>query len=70
MDLQSCIEMGYIASAVLFIFGLKMLGSARTAKRGYLVSAVGMLFAVIATLLINVPLSCCVREHYSQRNNT
>ena len=53
MDLQSCIEMGYIASAVLFIFGLKMLGSARTAKRGNLVSAVGMLIAVIATLLIN-----------------
>ena len=47
MDLQSSIEMGYIVAAVLFIFGLKMLGSARTAKRGNLVSAVGMLVAVI-----------------------
>ena len=52
MDLQSCIEMGYIVSAVLFIFGLKMLGSAQTAKRGNLVSAVGMLVAVVATLLV------------------
>ena len=51
MDLQSSIEMGYIVAAVLFIFGLKMLGSARTAKRGNLVSAVGMLIAVIASLV-------------------
>jgi H+-translocating NAD(P) transhydrogenase subunit beta len=46
------IQLSYIASAVLFIFGLKMLGSAKTAKRGNLVSAVGMLVAVVATLMV------------------
>jgi NAD(P) transhydrogenase subunit beta len=52
MNLRNLIEYSYIFSAVLFIFGLKMLGSARTAKRGNFVSAVGMLVAVVATLLI------------------
>jgi NAD(P) transhydrogenase subunit beta len=41
----------YIAASILFIFGLKMLGRAETAKRGNLVSATGMLIAVVATLL-------------------
>ncbi len=45
------IELAYIASAVLFIFGIKMLGRAETARRGNIVSAVGMLIAVVATLL-------------------
>ena len=51
MNRAAFIELAYIAAAVLFIFGLKMLGSARTAKRGNLVSALGMLIAVAATLL-------------------
>ncbi|MFU8887586.1 MAG: NAD(P)(+) transhydrogenase (Re/Si-specific) subunit beta [Trueperaceae bacterium] len=41
----------YIAASILFITGLKMLGRAETAKRGNAVSAVGMLIAVVATLL-------------------
>lgn len=41
----------YIVSAVLFIFGLKMLSSQATARRGNLVSAIGMLIAIVATLL-------------------
>ncbi len=48
----AAIEFSYIAAAVLFIMGLKMLGSARTAKRGNLVSSVAMLIAVTATLLV------------------
>ena len=51
MNRAAFVELAYIAAAVLFIFGLKMLGSARTAKRGNLVSAAGMLIAVAATLL-------------------
>jgi NAD(P) transhydrogenase subunit beta len=42
----------YIAASVLFIYGLKMLGRADTARRGNLVSALGMLIAVVATLLV------------------
>lgn len=41
----------YIAASILFIIGLKMLGRAETAKRGNRISAVGMLIAVVATLL-------------------
>ncbi|MCL4181513.1 MAG: NAD(P)(+) transhydrogenase (Re/Si-specific) subunit beta [Verrucomicrobia bacterium] len=41
----------YILASVLFVFGLKMLSSARTARQGNWVSAVGMLVAVLATLV-------------------
>ena len=40
----------YLLAAVLFIFGLKMLSSVKTAARGNLVSAVGMLLACVVTL--------------------
>ena len=39
----------YILAAMLFIFGLKMLGSPETARRGNLVSASGMFLAVVVT---------------------
>ena len=41
----------YVAAAILFIFGLKLLGSPATARKGNLISATGMLVAVIVTLL-------------------
>ncbi|HEB51125.1 MAG TPA: NAD(P)(+) transhydrogenase (Re/Si-specific) subunit beta [Desulfobulbus sp.] len=41
----------YVISAALFIFGLKMLSSPATARRGNLVSALGMLLAIVVTLL-------------------
>lgn len=44
-------ELAYIAAAVLFIVGLKLLGRADTARRGNMISAVGMAIAVVATLL-------------------
>ncbi|MHB8789714.1 MAG: NAD(P)(+) transhydrogenase (Re/Si-specific) subunit beta [Desulfobulbaceae bacterium] len=40
----------YVISAGLFIFGLKMLSSPATARQGNLVSAAGMLLAIVATL--------------------
>ena len=40
----------YVLAAVLFIFGLKLLGSPATARRGNLVSALGMFIAVLVTL--------------------
>ncbi len=45
------IQMAYVVAAALFIFGLKQLGSAATARRGNLLSALGMLLAVVAALL-------------------
>ena len=51
MDLNIVINFTYILSAILFVFGLKMLSSPATARKGNLVSAVGMLLAVVATLI-------------------
>ncbi len=45
------INLAYIAAAILFIFGIKMLGSATTARRGNMLSSLGMLLAVVVTLL-------------------
>ena len=44
------INVWYIVAAALFIFGLKQLGSPATAVRGNLLSAIGMLIAVVVTL--------------------
>ena len=49
--METLINLSYIAASILFIFGIKMLGSPDTARRGNTVSAVGMLLAVIVTLL-------------------
>ena len=43
-------NLAYIVSAALFIFGLKMLGHPATARRGNLLSATGMLIAIVASL--------------------
>lgn len=43
-------NLAYIVSAILFIFGLKMLGSPATARKGNGLSAIGMLIAVVAGL--------------------
>jgi NAD(P) transhydrogenase subunit beta len=50
---NTIIVLAYIVSSILFIFGLKMLSKATTAARGNQISAVGMLIAIVATLLYN-----------------
>ena len=49
--MDNLIQFSYVVAAALFIFGLKQLGSPATARRGNMVSAVGMLIAVVAALL-------------------
>ena len=51
MSSAMLINLTYVASAILFIFGLKLLGSPDTARRGNVISALGMLIAVVVTLL-------------------
>ncbi|MBC2606650.1 NAD(P)(+) transhydrogenase (Re/Si-specific) subunit beta [Pelagicoccus albus] len=51
MDAHDFVNLAYVASATLFVFGIKMLGAAETARRGNLVSGLGMLLAVVITLL-------------------
>lgn len=50
MNIELLANLSYIVSAALFIFGLKMLGSPATARRGNLFSSMGMLIAVVAGL--------------------
>ena len=45
-------ELLYLLVAVLFIVGLKLLSSVRTAARGNALSAVGMLLAAVVTLML------------------
>ncbi len=44
-------ELIYLLAAILFVFGLKQLSSPRTARRGNVIAALGMLIAVVVTLL-------------------
>ena len=48
---ENIIYISYLISSVLFIIGLKMLSSPKTARTGNFYSAVGMLIAICATLL-------------------
>ncbi len=50
MNIELIANLSYIVAAVLFIFGLKMLGNPATARRGNRLSAFGMLIAVVAGL--------------------
>ena len=50
-DIATIINLAYVVAAALFILGLKLLSHPDTAKRGNFVSAVGMLIAVVVTLL-------------------
>jgi len=52
---QTFIDLGYIAASILFILGIKMLGKPERARRGNLVSALGMLIAVTVALF-----ECCL----------
>lgn len=48
--MDALINLAYVAASALFIFGLKGLAHPRTAVRGNLLGAVGMLVAIVATL--------------------
>ena len=51
LDFQIVQQLGYIFSAMLFIYGLKMLSKEDTAARGNLVSSTGMFLAVLVTIV-------------------
>jgi NAD(P) transhydrogenase subunit beta len=48
---ETVIQIAYLAAAVLFILGLKGLASPATARRGMLYAEIGMLVAIVGTLL-------------------
>ena len=49
VDLNFLQQIGYVFSAMLFIYGLKMLGKEDTAVKGNVISALGMLLALLVT---------------------
>ena len=51
------IDLAYLLSAVLFIFGLKRMQSPVTARTGNALASLGMLVAVVATLFLQEILS-------------
>jgi NAD(P) transhydrogenase subunit beta len=51
MNREILINSAYIVASGLFIVGLKMLGRQGTARKGNLLSGVGMLIAIVVTLL-------------------
>jgi proton-translocating NAD(P)+ transhydrogenase subunit beta len=53
--IEVLIDFGYIVASILFIIGIKMLGRPERARRGNMVSALGMLIAVVSALF-----ECCL----------
>ena len=51
MEITTFINLAYVVAVALFILGIKGLSSPATAKRGNLLSALGMFIAVVVTLL-------------------
>jgi H+-translocating NAD(P) transhydrogenase subunit beta len=49
-------DISYLVSAVLFIYGLKMLSHPRTARNGNIIASIGMLIAIIATVYFGAKL--------------
>jgi len=49
--MKAVIEITYLVSSILFIFGIKKLASPKTARQGNLYAAIGMFLAIVATLL-------------------
>jgi NAD(P) transhydrogenase subunit beta len=47
------INFTYVLAAALFIFGLKLLGHPSSARKGNLLSAIGMLIAIVVTMFDN-----------------
>ena len=50
---QTILELSYLVAAILFVIGLKRLSHPETAKRGNLYAGVGMLLAMITTLVLH-----------------
>ena len=50
---QNILEICYLIGSITFIMGLKMMGNAKTARKGNLVGAVGMTIAILGTIFLH-----------------
>jgi len=53
VSLTTVVQLAYLVSATLFVFGLKLLGSPASARKGNALAALAMLIAVVFTLIEN-----------------
>ena len=56
LDMTMIINLAYIVAAILFVYGLKMLSSPATARKGNLLSSLGMFIAIVVTLANEIKL--------------
>ncbi len=49
---ENVVDLAYVAAAIAFVIGIKALSSPRTARRGNMVAAVGMVIAIAFTLTL------------------
>src|SRR5690554_7344305 len=45
------IQIAYLIASILFVVGIKMLNRTKTARKGNIVSAIGMFIAILATVV-------------------
>jgi len=50
---QNLLEICYLIGSVTFILGLKMMGNAKSAKKGNSIAAIGMTIAILGTILLH-----------------
>lgn len=56
LDITMIINLAYIVAAIMFVYGLKMLSSPATARKGNLLSSLGMFIAIVITLANEIKL--------------
>ena len=54
--MENFVDIAYLISAVSFIYGLKMLSHPRTARKGNIIASLGMLIAIVATVILGTDL--------------
>jgi NAD(P) transhydrogenase subunit beta len=50
---HNILEICYLIGSITFIVGLKMMGNAKTARKGNLIAAVGMIIAIFGTIFLH-----------------
>ena len=55
--MEKFVDIAYLVAAIYFIYGLKMLSHPKTARNGNRIASIGMLIAIVATVLLGSNLS-------------
>src|SRR3954462_9511853 len=50
---HNLLEICYLIGSVTFIIGLKMMGNAKTARKGNIIGAIGMTIAILGTIFLH-----------------